>query len=798
MRTAVQLPLLVPTEGLPEIVAFVDEVTNQQDLDAMDLSGNDDLLITFQDQQVPERVHHAYLQEPLEYLSPPDDVSLPTCRTKSRTDLDRNNSSTMLIHELSFTLNQNFTETLSAVTTLVTLYNDVLFQGTFAPKVSSLDELTLLITTAWDEFSKSAMEERAVLDSTGFILPDQARISDITDLIRVGSLAALIDERQRSAAPERFNIDRCNEYLSDVNPEDLARLRDIATNGSQVPLPDDFQRQAYPNDMRSIAHKLGNTFEKYGYKLWLEGRVLLLPLSQLALYDCDTLNFSCDAWWVGAPGKPAGRMLIDPSNASEGNPVLNTPEVKLVYEQLYGVLKLTSIKEILRRAIAYCELNGFPLEVLRLWKLDVKNAFGVPKIRPSHASYLAIRISEDTIMIHLNGQFGVGGQPIVYGPFSRATLEALRPKLSGVIDVYVDDYIGIAEASKADPDMVTAKSFLLGVLGPDGLSPKDVPPTSAGEILGWLVDFTAGTIRPSDRAIRKLALVFLTLDISSSNLRWSLHTCQVLASLSERYSHGILGMRPFVQPFIKLTNSAGDTTVRSAKAKRRVSSEAIQAVVMWRPVIVLMLTHPEWLAVPISAFIRDPSSEFTHSFITDAADSVGLSIYCGATLIGCTTYLLPFNAHDSRFQNTREFLGITLGLLLLKRRFNLPRGTKIGIKSDSMSAISWVMDNKGKSEYAHVAFLAYSWILIQTGYEISAITHIAGASEEMFNIDALSRNRATVGLDLSTFIQTSAIERINELFRLCNPNKDDECITKHLATFEKVIRCVSVALDSSL
>ena len=57
-------------------------------------------------------------------------------------------------------------------------------------------------------------------------------------------------------------------------------------------------------------------------------------------------------------------------------------------------------------------------------------------------------------------------------------------------------------------------------------------------------------------------------------------------------------------------------------------------------------------------------------------------------LSGVTTYLLPFNAHDSRFQNTRECLGITLGLLLLKRGFNLPRGTKIGIKSDSMSAIN--------------------------------------------------------------------------------------------------------------
>jgi hypothetical protein len=304
MPDITQLPLTLTRR---DAIVILDD-----DDDRMELSRQEDLLILPCPIILTENTSVPQVQS----FGLPETASATLPQTDSRTDYDRNKSDEMLIHELSFSLNQNFTETLSAVTTLVALYNDVLFEGTFTPKVSSITDLTLLITTAWDEFSKSAMEERAVADSTGFTLPTEARERDLRDLSRVGSLTALIEERQRLAAPDRFNIDRCNDFLSDVNPIDLARLRDIAVNGSRLPLHGGFKRQVYPNKVRSITQRLGNTFEKYGYELWLEGRVLLLPLAQLALYDCDTLNFSCDAWWVGAPGKPAGRMLLDPTHAS--------------------------------------------------------------------------------------------------------------------------------------------------------------------------------------------------------------------------------------------------------------------------------------------------------------------------------------------------------------------------------------------------------------------------------------------------------------------------------------------------
>jgi hypothetical protein len=183
--------------------------------------------------------------------------------------------------------------------------------------------------------------------------------------------------------------------------------------------------------------------------------------------------------------------------------------------------------------------------------------------------------------------------------------------------------------------------------------------------------------------------------------------------------------------------------------------------------------------------------------ITDAADSVGLGLFDSeGVAMAYTSYKLPFHAHDSRWQNTREFLGIVLALVLFKTHFNLPRGTRIGVKMDSMSALTWIRKNRAVSQYAHVAFLVYTWVCIITGYEIVTTTHIAGKSDEMFDFDALSRNKETKGVDMTKLVETSFLPQLNELFTWCDPTVDRTGINDHLSVFEHVIRCVSNTLHS--
>ena len=254
-------------------------------------------------------------------------------------------------------------------------------------------------------------------------------------------------------------------------------------------------------------------------------------------------------------------------------------------------------------------------------------------------------------------------------------------------------------------------------------------------------------------------------------------------------------MRAFVEPFIALTRSAATPGAHNSSASRKISSLVRMAVILWRAIIVILLSQPERLAVPLRYMIAKRDTSFNYSAITDASDSIGLVLFGPAnTALACTSYLLPFEAHDGRYQNTRELLGIMLSIVLFKSQFGLPPGTRIGVKSDSMSAIIWITKNRAASQYAHVAFLAYTWICIVTGFEIVDISHIAGKSEEMFDIDALSRNQRTRDIDYSIFVETTSLPWLNEIFSLCDPTKDRASISDHFNVFNNIVRNVAKSL----
>jgi len=254
-------------------------------------------------------------------------------------------------------------------------------------------------------------------------------------------------------------------------------------------------------------------------------------------------------------------------------------------------------------------------------------------------------------------------------------------------------------------------------------------------------------------------------------------------------------MRAFVEPFIALTRSAAAQEANSFSASRKIGSLVRMSVTLWRAIIVLLLSAPERLAVPLQYMSANRDKSFDFSTITDASDSVGLVLFGPASkAIACTSYLLPFEAHDGRYQNTRELLGVMLSLVLFKSKFNLPPGTKIGVKSDSMSAIMWITKNRAASQYAHVAFLTYTWICIVTRYEIVDIEHIAGKSDEMFDIDALSRNQVTRDINFSTFVETSTLPWLNDIFSLCDPTKDRTSPNDHYEVFNKVVKNVAKSL----
>jgi hypothetical protein len=112
-----------------------------------------------------------------------------------------------------------------------------------------------------------------------------------------------------------------------------------------------------------------------------------------------------------------------------------------------------------------------------------------------------------------------------------------------------------------------------------------------------------------------------------------------------------------------------------------------------------------------------------------------------------------------------------------------------------MSALAWIKKNKASSQYVQVAFLAYTYVMLKTGFVFMDNKHLAGAGTQMFDSDALSRNRQTLHANPALFRDTSSDSLLNNLFVKLDPTKDHSTVFDLLTTFQHVAECVNRLLD---
>jgi hypothetical protein len=365
--------------------------------------------------------------------------------------------------------------------------------------------------------------------------------------------------------------------------------------------------------------------------------------------------------------------------------------------------------------------------------------------------------------------------------------QALSKKIVGSLFIYVDDLVGLAHWDEAESDQQISQNFLLELFGSKALAADNTTPCMACDVIGWRIDLSRESIRPNDKGLRKLFFVLFVV-IDSEAKHWPLVHIQVLSSLFERYSMAIVGMRAFVTPLYALLSHDPNA---DPNCKRRVSAAARFCVVMWRAVSLIMIMDPDALSVPIRSVEESFSMSPDYRTTTDAANSIGVVVFNKLSeVVLVTSYKLPFSATSSSFQNAKEFMGLLLALILIKINFNPARGTTFALTGDNITSLSWVRKNKANSPSAHIAFLAYSWVVITTGLRCVALDHIAGKSDQMHDIDALSRNYAN-DLDNSLqFIETSGNVKLDKLFKLCDPTIKRGPMPAQLLEFESVVACI--------
>jgi hypothetical protein len=639
-----------------------------------------------------------------------------------------------------------------------------LFSGDTSRSSPALDveSLTSDIRDICNKYSTSKTEAAAEVDANHFEFPPEVMSRDADALSAAASLSDLVVTRRESNASSRFNPDRCRDCFSE-DPE-YPTLLAIASEGARIDVSPSFVRQSVPDPPRQITRRIPHTIIRHAYKLWSSGKALILP--QAAIQDLNP-HFN-NIHWCPKPETPAGRFLGDCSNRQSGD-VLNSREAKAAIIERYGDLRHPTIYDLIRLIYRVSLIAGGIDEIL-LWKEDVAGAFSQYDHFADDVILLTFPITALLVLIYLVGMFGWTGSPFVFGVFSRAFQRRANSVMTGELAVYVDDFMAASPRHQASADQLLTQRLVVQAFGPDGINfAKSVLPSRCTDFIGWLIDLDTESIRPNQKGIEKIVMAFFSFDMTAAH---PLRTYQVLASLACRYSRGILGMRPFVQPLYAMTRGSN-----KSNARRSATSAVKLAVAMWRAMGLVLLNNPSALAIPLPSLIRDPSSWEVY-IISDAGPrGLGVAVYSRENnkCLAHLSYRLPFDASDPKFQNAREFQGLILGIVVLLRLGI--RHTPFQWRGDNVAALSWARGETCRSSAAQASFLMYSWLSIISGNQLVRADHQAGTS--MGDIDSLSRFYNTQFSEDTNV--ASSIQGLHDIFTLCDPTRDSPQLQHHVS-----------------
>jgi hypothetical protein len=347
----------------------------------------------------------------------------------------------------------------------------------------------------------------------------------------------------------------------------------------------------------------------------------------------------------------------------------------------------------------------------------------------------------------------------------------------GLLWLYVDDYMGISLARDADNDQIIFRRTAEGVLqvGAINLS-KAVPPTVRADLLGWDTRLNEEFIGPNQKGCDKLLHCFCRIDVTHGQTQalW-----EVLASVAERYSAGLVVMRSFVSPLHHMVQKCGVNATRYTTQKA--TSAARFCIELWRAVALLLFVDREAMSIPLRQMShrRPPSSPF--SLIADAGpNGVGAGVLGpNGELLVYTAVILPFAPDlNDKFHNLREFTGLLVNLVLFVKWVRSSAspvhgdslvGTETLVKwnSDSTTAISWMEKEKCNSRCGQHASFALTWFQLIAGITVTECSHISGDTMILSGIDAASRGYPTPMLDARLFLDLSDCDALFDVLRLC-------------------------------
>ena len=594
----------------------------------------------------------------------------------------------------------------------------------------------------------------------GFVIPEMAVADDIRRFEQAGcSLAQLAETSRREKADQRLSRARVDAVISIANPH-RTRLLELAEVGISIPVASDFTANGVwsrpPLRQKHLA--AGRAVEKMIYEFRKKGLAVILPMSLMEkTFPLATqveslssnrvggdLQFSPLSWHPKS-ASPQGRNINDCSDGGPRGMPLNSKEAKTATKAQWGEIVHPTLTDIVQMIDNFfVKAKGQDSAVrqkdLRLWKMDLSGAFTLLDFKPSDVRLMAAEMQDGLVVIFTCGVFGWTGLPAAFQVVNRSLVWELTQcgVLKGRVLMYTDDILGISFVKDLCDDLHTTRQLCTSLLGDMAVEDRKTEHGRRLTMLGWDLDLDSQKVTIARKNALKAFHGFATIDVTS---KVSMKKIEALASWAQRYGEVCVYMRPFRRVLYSLIRRKLQHTSIS------LPPHAIQVIRLYRALFALTFLREDQFTRSMASFRAVQSSvmvEFDGSLegvgviwyriyrTIHNGEPVALEVPVG----GCAVNLRGFAfGIDSQFQNTSEFMGVVVGMFGLKV-LGLDR-TEVGLRGDSVTALTWAMKGNFKSNNALNTATVYTLLCAAHGITVVESIHIS--HDDNWRTDILSR-----------------------------------------------------------
>jgi hypothetical protein len=623
--------------------------------------------------------------------------------------------------------------------------NTALAYGRLSPLVSvpQLDRIVATVIEACESVNYVFGVSHAVEAANGFVMPEAVFTRDLDQLREHDfSLSRLIYSRQSALLDSRLNHARLD--LWDQSDPDLPLLRQLV-DGINIPLDPNFvpDRSTPPfspmHTAASVAINLG------WWKLYEQGLCLLIPTQPLidSVPEEELLSKSPSGWTPKFQSK-GGRITSGYHYDNKRGGQINTPYVRAAMEALFGPIKPPEIDGIMKKILTEAERVGW--DNLILWKMDIKGAFNLLFFRHDQAGVMSHDLMCGLTLINIVGNFGWCGLPYAFFVVTRSILRAVQARVTGVVDMFVDDLMGCCPHPDLQSNLAIAKEIIESLLGPGTVANQKTIFGRQLDFIGWHVDLDTQLLGVSRHNFSKALYSFLEI-VPGDHL--TIEEMEGLASRASRYSLVSRYMKPFSQV---LYHAYSGRSNRFATIPIVKGSNLWEVIRLWQLFFVLMDFEPMKYTRHLVTFAPSPTPRAALN-LDACLTGIGLLVWVRpphvswtlasgehppindlAAIIGHDT---PYRLHgDSSYQNAMEFIVIVFGIAVLVSLGH--QDISFILQGDSKSALSWSFNERFRSQNCMGATLAFIQLSMVAKIDINEGLHILG--ELQVSSDPLSRS----------------------------------------------------------